>query len=143
MLKSSKYFYFIKLKSIILNNKYLIFIKNSSVLSKGLKIKCNLILSIFNKTNLVQFIKNNYYLIIFNHKQLFLEVNNLNIYAISYSGFFINNNYIKKIYNYYLFYTNNFTSYILIIFNFIKRYTLILFSLDVKLLVLLINKINK
>lgn len=97
MLKSSKYFYFIKLKSIILNNKYLIFIKNSSVLSKGLKIKCNLILSIFNKTNLVQFIKNNYYLIIFNHKQLFLEVNNLNIYAISYSGFFINNNYIYDV----------------------------------------------
>jgi hypothetical protein len=103
MLKSYKYFFFIKLKSNILNNKYIIFTKQKIQIIDTFLIKCNNILSIFKKTNILKFINNNYYLIFFNNLEIFNKFKNLKLFAISYSGFFINNNYLKKILNYYLF----------------------------------------
>lgn len=144
MLKHIKFFYFIKLKSIILNNKFIIFIKNNHKSNKFITLKLSLILSIFNKTNLISFINNNYYMLFFNDKSLFLKNNFkiMNIYAFSYSGFFINNNFLKKIKNYYLFYTNNFNIFIILIYNFIINYKYMYYYIYIKLLVLLITKIK-
>lgn len=139
MLKSYKYFYFIKLKSSLLNNKYIVFTKQKLQIKNTLLIKCNNILSIFKKTNLIQFINNNYFLIFFNNLETFNLIKSFKLYAISFSGFFINNNFLKNILYYYLFYTNNFKFYILMIFNFFFNLKLILFNIFSKLLVLLIK----
>jgi hypothetical protein len=140
MLKDKKYFYFLKFKLIILNNKYIIFIKNKIEIKNCFIINSKLIKPLFNNIKILNLLKHNYYLLCFNKFNIFNQekIKNINIYSFMFSGFFINNNFIKNIKNYYLFYTKNYKIFIYFIFYFFEIYKYLSFIYLYKFLVLLI-----
>lgn len=143
-LNNKKFFFLFKLKFNFLNYNYLCFIKYYNYNLKNLCIRYGLeLLKIQSKNCKKIFIKNkgffmnlNQSLIYFNDFKKFSDLSeNLNInniFLFSWNGFFLNNKYLKKIHNYYLFYNNNFKLFIYIIFTNINRFKLVIFSLIFK-----------
>jgi hypothetical protein len=115
MLKNKKYFYFLKLKLIMYNNKYVIFVKKKLNIENSVTIHSKLIYPLFNNKKVLKLLKHNFYLLCFNNFNTFLLLNNIEIYSFLFSGFFINNNLLVNLKYYYLFYTKNFKIYIYLI----------------------------
>lgn len=153
-----KYFFILKFRFIFFRYKYLGFLKLNSISNSDNNIKNKLIISsnaigflqiksrdlvsLFYYNNFLNFIKTNHYLLYFNdyslYKDLFKNFKNYLLFGFSFSGFFLNNNYLKNLNNYYLFYSNNFKIYIYIFFKLIYILINILYIFILKLLKLLI-----
>lgn len=119
MSKYSRNFFTLTIKFIFINYKYLIFIKNRT--KKNLcffKIKSNDFSSLFsNGDSFFSFLKCNSNLVFFNDFLDFLNfsLNECELFAFSFCGYLINNNYLNNLNNYYLFYLNNLKVFINII----------------------------
>lgn len=123
MLKSRKSFFFFKLKFVFCNYKYIFLMKNDfikknkSLYNENIQyifVKSNDLFFLFHKNSILNFLKFNYYLYYFKKYENFLnnkEILLSNIFCVSYSGYFLNNNYIKNLHNYYLYYFNNYKIY--------------------------------
>lgn len=143
MLKFNKFFYLIRLKSKLLNFKYIIFTKQKLINTnfESMNINNKNFNSIFkyNKCNLV---RNYYSLNLTNQKNINWLSLIKNILAISFNGFFLNNNYILYINNYQIFFTNNYKYMIEIIYKLNYIFVLLLYYIFIKL-VLLLNILEK
>ena len=126
-IKSKKYFFLLSFRSIFLNFNYLIFFKfekfNFNLVINRLqnyfytfkigfkKIMAKNLVSLFNN-NYFKFLKNNHFLIYFNEyfyfNRIYEELLDFSLYALSFSGYLVNNNYLLNIDNYYIFYCNNY-----------------------------------
>jgi hypothetical protein len=117
MLKSRKNFFFFKFKLVFLNYKYLFFMKNDLLkkinTTNSISLKSKDLMYFFNNNHFLNFLNFNCYLYYFNNYLDFfnLQINLSDIFFVSYSGFFLNNNYNKNITNYYLYYSNNYKLY--------------------------------
>lgn len=129
MLKSRKSFFFFTLKFVFCNYKYIFLMKNDfikknkSLYNENIKhifVKSTDLFFLFHKDAILKFLKFNFYLYYFKNYEHFFNVKEIllsNIFCVSYSGYFLNNNYIKNLHNYYLYFLNNFIIYIYSIYK--------------------------
>src|ERR1700753_310277 len=127
-IKKKKHYFLLNFLFIFNKHKYLCFIKDKYFkllildynLSNYIKIKASLIRKLFIKNNFSIFLKNNFFIIYFDDFQFFYNLLKINkgILALTSSMYIINNNYIENIYNYYLYYKDNYLLYKKIIFLF-------------------------
>ena len=151
-IKKKKHYYLLKFIFIFLNYKYLCFLKDKHIkilisdfginkVSKidSIKVKSTLIRKIFSKNHFFNFLKNDFFLIYFNDFEDYMKLLKLNndILALSSSMFLINNDYIKNIYNYYLYYKENYLLYKKIIFLFFEKYYFFIFFILRNILIIL------
>lgn len=146
-----KNFYLIKLKFHFLNNKYICFYKQNSINLKTLCNKHNIGVIKLNYKYLNSLFKYKskylsfYILLYFNNFEKLLniitKISIKHIYMLSYLGFFIQNSFIKKINNNFLFFNNNYKIYIFIIYTYINNYKNIIFIIILKIIYIL-NKIH-
>jgi len=131
-----KYIFFIEDKYI---NK-LIFEYN---IVNCINIKSTLIKKLFKNNKFFNLLKNNIKIIYNNNLDFFEKLlkYSKNILAISSSMYLINNDYKKYIYNYYLFYKDNYLLYKKIIFIFFEKYYFFIFFILRNLIILLKKKI--
>ena len=125
---NKKFFFINNLKHSVLNNNYLFFFNNkindlnyNSIDIKTLQAN-NLKKLNFSNNN---FFSKNIKLLLL--KNLDKKINMKDINFISFLGYFINNNYKNKLFNYNLFYVNNYKLFIFIIYLNIKNIKFILF----------------
>jgi hypothetical protein len=103
-----------------------------------LRIKSGLIKKLFIKNNFFNIFKNNMLLIYSNELDSFEKlIKYNNVLAISSSMYLINNKYNKNIYDYYLYYKDNYLLYKKIIFLFFEKYYFFIFFILRNLIILL------
>lgn len=125
---NKKFFFINNLKHSILDNNYLFFfnskINNLNYNSIDIKmLQANNLKKInFNNNNFL--LKNKKLLLL---KNLDKKINMKDINFISFLGYFINNNYKNKLFNYNLFFSNNYKLFIFIIYININIIKFILF----------------
>jgi len=153
--KSNKYYFLLKFRFIFLNFKYLIFIKMNlqeykeiintlkNLKIKFLKLKFNHINTLLINKFINNVLRNNYILLYLNdfsnsHRS-FLKLGNTTIDNFSFSGYFLNVNYINKLNIVYDYYVNNYFIYFQLINKYINIYLLSLFIYIVKLLTLFLK----
>lgn len=153
-IKNNKFYFLLKFRLIFLNFKYLTFInlnlqeykdtikyfQNSNI--RYLKLRYNHINILFLNKYINSLFKNNYYILYNNYfDENFLKLNYKNYYinAFSFSGFFINSNYISKLNIIYNYYVNNYNIFLLLINKYINIYLLIIYLYISKLLTLFLK----
>jgi len=137
-----KFFFLFKLKFNFLKSNYLCFFKHYDLnlinlcnrySLKYLKIQSNSFKNLFFNKNKFFYLYP-YILIYFNNLTKFMKILDKinNIYLLSYLGFFVNNFFLKKFSDYFIYYNNNFKLYIFIIYLYIYKYILCLFLIIYK-----------
>jgi len=146
-----KYYYLLNLKFKFLNYNYLCFVNNYNYTNYGyrygvnvIKMQSNLLNKLF--LNKILFVKSNNVLFYFNDYinwfNFIKEKSFINSYVLCYSGFYINNTYIKYLNNYYSFYNNNYKLFIFIILININNFKYYLYLLIFKIIYILNLKIK-
>ncbi len=136
MLKKTKFFFLLKLKSEILKHKYILIKQNPWKDINVTTFKANMknINSVYS-INWINVFHKFYYIIGLNNIYDVENYKQLDILAISYNGFFINSNYLKKLNNYLIFFTYNYRYYIQLIYYNIRNYILIIYNILIKLII--------